>query len=376
MSLLVYQKVLVLNILIIRRILNIGDNMYISIPSNFLVLVRYSEDILNMKKVVYSQHFNRYGSLVNRRDLVVGVSLPTQRDERWIRDKEAMESYATGKKVTLKIENAEYDAAKQALQVENLVSKGIDVLILAAVDVVAAIEIVEKVNSAGIKVVAYEALIRNVNLEVFVGFNHEKAGEIQGRFLITKVPRGNYIIMYADLPNDTALKDGAMQYIEPLVIIGNIKIIANAPIANWNPKIAFKVVEDALISSGNNVDAILAPNDAIAGAAIEALKAQGLAGKVVVTGQDAELSAVKRIIEDTQSMTLFKDSRQAAMKTIATAIKLANGEAISTDKWQYNGKMHVPAILITPILVDKNNINDILVKSGYLKKEDLYGYNS
>lgn len=352
--------------------------MYLSIPNYFLVSISYVEDILNIEKILLLQEWNENSNFINklgsREELVIGVSLPTQRDERWVRDRKAMEEYAKEKNVTLKIENAEYDAAKQALQVENLISQGIDVLILAAVDALGAAELVEKANQAGVKVVAYEALIRNTDLiDIFVGFNHSKAGAIQGRYLITKVPRGNYIIMYADLPNDTALKDGAMQFIEPLVIVGNINIVANEPIKDWDPKIAFKVVENALISSNNKVDAILAPNDAIAGAAIEALEAQGLAGKVVITGQDAELAAVKRIIEGTQSMTLYKDSREAAKQNIDAAIKLANGDTMQIENWLYNGKTHVPSILITPVLVEKNNIDDILIKSGYLKREDVYG---
>jgi D-xylose transport system substrate-binding protein len=351
--------------------------MYLSIPNSFLVSVRYTEDILNIKKTVILQECNGCSGftnkLINRKDLVIGVSLPTQRDERWVRDKEAMEAYAKEKKVTLKIEDAEYDAAKQASQVENLISQGIDVLILVAVDVLTAGDMVDKANKAGVKVVAYEALIRNTDLEVFVAFSHLKAGEMQGRFLITKVPKGNYIILYADLPYDTSLKDGAMQFIQPLVIIGNIKIVAENAIKNWDPKIAFKAVENALIANNNKVDAILAPNDAIAGAAIEALEAQGLAGKVVITGQDAELAAVRRIIQGTQSMTLFKDTRESARQTIDVAIKLGNGEPVLTDSWIYNGKKHIPSILITPVLIEKNNIEAALIKSGYFKREDVYG---
>lgn len=256
---------------------------------------------------------------------------------------------------------------------ENLISQGIDVLILVAVDVIAAADIIEKANKAGVKVVTYEALIRNTDLEIYVGFNHLKAGESQGRFLVTKVPKGNYIIMFAALPHDTALIDGAMEYIQPLVNIGNIKIVANEAIKDWDPKIAYKVVKDALIANKNKVDAILAPNDSTAGATIEALQEQGLAGKVVVTGQDAELAAVKRIIQGTQSMTLFKDTREAARKTIDVAIKLGNGENVLTDSWVYNGKIQVPSILITPVLIDKNNIDRVLIDSGYFKREDVYG---
>lgn len=231
----------------------------------------------------------------------------------------------------------------------------------------------DKANKKGVKVVAYEALIQNASLEIFVAFSHLKAGEIQGRFLITKVPKGNYMIMYADLPYDTSLKDGAMEYIQPLVIIGNIKIVAESAIKNWDPNIAFKAVEDALTSNNNKIDAILAPNDSIAGAAIEVLKMHDLAGKVAITGQDAELSAIKRIIQGTQSMTIFKDTRESARKTIDVAVQLSNEEIVLTDSALFNGKMYVPSILITPLLIEKENIDDVLIKSGYFTREDVYG---
>ncbi|WP_243128220.1 sugar ABC transporter substrate-binding protein [Clostridium chromiireducens] len=344
-------------------------------PRSFLVRVSYAEDVLNIEKTVELQKFinNSYSTnkLVSRKDLVIGISLPNQREERWIRDREAMEAYAKEKKVTLKIENAEYDVNKQISQVDNLISQGIDVLILVAIDVYTAGSMVEKAKQAGVKVVAYEARILNTDLEIFVTFNHLMAGELQGRFLITRVPIGNYIIMYADLPYDSSLRDGAMEYIDPLVIIGNIRIIAEKAIENWDPKIAFEAMREVL-AANNKIDAILAPNDSTAGAAIEVLKSQGLAGKVVVTGQDAELAAIHRIIQGTQSMTLFKDTRESAKKTIDVAIQLANEETVLTDTALFNGKMYVPTVLISPILVDKSNIDEVLIKSGYYKKEDVY----
>ena len=118
--------------------------------------------------------------------------------------------------------------------------------------------------------------------------------------------------MQGDLENlnSKLYKDGAMGYIRPLVDKRDIKIVADEVVDNWDPKIAFKIVEDALIANKNEIDAILAPNDAIAGEVIKALEAQGLAGKVAVTGQDADLDAAQRIVQGTQLMTVFKDTRE------------------------------------------------------------------
>ena len=349
--------------------------MYLSIPNVFLVPVHYSEeDILNMKKIVILQEYNFDSDFINktakRQELVIGLSLPTQREERWVRDKEVIEEYAKNKGVTVKVENADYDAVKQASQVENLISQGIDVLILVPIDSLAATAMVEKAHKAGIKVISYDGLVENSDLELYMSFNQIKVGELQGKSLIEKVPKGNYIIMSADPNNE--FKKGAMKYIQPLADKKDINIVTDEVVKNWDPMIAFKIVEDSLIANENKIDAILAPNDAIAGAAIQALQAQGLAGKVAVTGQDAELAAIRRIIQRTQLMTVFKDTRELGKAAVDAAIKLANGEEIEVTDKVNNGKMDVPSILITPIAIDKNNINSVLIDSGYLKQNEVY----
>jgi D-xylose transport system substrate-binding protein len=279
-----------------------------------------------------------------------------------------MESYSRTKGVILKIENADTDVAKQASQVDDLISQGVDILILAPTDSTAAISMIEKAHKAGLKVVAYDRFIENSDL--YVSFDNLKVGELQGKYLTQKVPKGNYIILSGDPKdyNSKYYKDGAMEYIKPLADKRDIKIVTDKAIENWDPKNAFKIVEDSLISHNNKIDAILAPNDATAGAAIEALKAQGLAGKVAVTGQDADLAAAKRIIEGTQSMTVFKDTRQLGKVAIDSAIKLAKQEAIEINDTIVN----VSSILLTPVAVDKNNINEVLIGSGYLKQNEVY----
>ena len=285
-----------------------------------------------------------------------------------------MEEYAKYKGITLKIKNADFDAAKQASQVDDLISQGIDVLILVLVDLVSASDIVEKAHKAGIKVVEYDRLIQNSDLDLFISFNSKRVGELQGKSLITIGSKGKlyYYARRSWSDNSKLYKDGAMEYIRPLVDKRDIKIVADEVVDNWDPKIAFKIVEDALIANKNEIDAILAPNDAIAGEAIKALEAQGLAGKVAVTGQDANLETTQRIVQGTQLMTVFKDTREEAKTAIDIAIKLANGETIDVNGYVNNGKIDVPSILLTPIAVYKNNIDSVLIDSGYLKKGDIY----
>lgn len=310
-----------------------------------------------------------------KKKIVIGISLPTQREERWVRDKETMESYAKEKGVTLKVQVADTDTAQQASQVENLISQGVDVLILAPADAEAAAQSVDKAHSAGIKVISYDRLITDSDVDLYMSFDNEKVGELQGEYITKQVPKGNYIVM-AGAPTDnnaTLFKQGAMKYIQPLVDKGDIKIVANQAVDNWEPTNALKIVENALTANKNNVQAILAPNDGTAGAAINALAAQGLAGKVPVTGQDSELTAAQRIVKGTQSMTIFKDTRLLGKAAIDAAIKIANKESVDTNgKTVNNKKKDVPSVLLDAVVVTKDNIDDVLINSGYLKKADVY----
>ena len=168
--------------------------------------------------------------------------------------------------------------------------------------------------------------------------------------------------------NSKFMKEGSMEYIRPFVATSAIKIVTDKSVDNWEPKNALKIVEDSLIANKNKINAILAPNDATAAAAIQALEAQGLAGKVAVTGLDGDLSAAQRIVQGTQSMTVLKDSRELSKTAIDAAIKLSTGEGIDI-----NGKVtNVSSILLTPIAIDKTNLDKVLIDSGYYKKEEIY----
>lgn len=304
----------------------------------------------------------------------VGLSLPTQREERWVRDKEKMEAVAKELGIELIVKVADANMQEQITQVEALFTQGIDVLILAPHDASAAASLVDKANQEGIPVISYDRLITNTDkLDIYLSFDNVKVGELQGKYITEQVPEGKYIIMSgAPTDNNAKLfKEGAMKYIQPLINSGKITVIAEQAVENWVPENALKIVEAALGANNNDVNAILAPNDGTAGAAIQALAAQGLAGKVAITGQDAEKAAAKRIVEGTQSMTIFKDTRDLGKAAIELAIKLAKGENITTNGKVSNGKFDVPSVLLEPNVVTAENIKAVLVDSGYLTEADL-----
>ena len=306
----------------------------------------------------------------------VGLSLPTQREERWVKDKKTMEDEAKKAGIDLRVQVTDNDAGKQVAQCENLISQGIKVLILAPHDASSASVIVGKASKAGIKVISYDRLVTNSPLDYhYLSFDNLKVGELQGEFITKKVPKGNYLVL-AGSPTDNNAKlfhEGAMKYVKPLADKGDIKIVMDQFVKDWQPSEAQKLCEQALTASRNKIDAVLAPNDGTAGGCIQALAAQGLAGKVPITGQDAELSGAIRIVQGTQSMTIFKDTRELGKKAIEMALALANGKAVDTGgRFVSNGKHDIPSVLLSPVVVSKDNLEEVLIKTGYLSKASVY----
>ncbi|MFA4981478.1 MAG: substrate-binding domain-containing protein [Candidatus Omnitrophota bacterium] len=305
----------------------------------------------------------------------IGVSLPTQRDERWVRDAEEMRAVAKADGVDIKMQVCDNDAARQMSQCENLLAQGIDILILAPHDATSAGAIADNAHAAGIKVISYDRLVMGTNnVDLYVSFDNFAVGKLMGEYLTRLVPKGNYIVL-AGAPTDNNAKlyrEGAMEAIKPLVDKGDVKIVMDQWVTDWQPTVAMNLVQNALTANNNKIDAVLAPNDNTAGGVIQALAQVGLAGKVPVTGQDAEDTAAQRIMAGTQAMTVFKNTREQARVAIETAIKMVRGEKPETNSVVNNKKMDVPSILLTPVVVDKANIDEVLINSGYISKDKVY----
>lgn len=304
---------------------------------------------------------------------IIGISIPTQREEGWIRGVNYLRAEAARRGYQVKLQISDNDAARQLAQCENLIAQRVHILVVAPHDASAASVIVDKAHRAGIKVISYDRLIRNVDVDLYLSYDNEKVGELQGEYLTRTVPKGNYVVL-SGAPTDnnaTQFKAGAMKYIKPLADKGEIQIVMEQAVKDWLPSEAMKLVENALTSSKNRIDAILAPNDGTAGGAIAALAAQKLDGKVPVTGQDSEISAARRIMEGKQSMTIFKDTSRLAAETIIAARKLADGIDPGAKATVFNGSHHIPAHLLTPVVVDRNNLEKVLIENGYLKRSDV-----
>jgi D-xylose transport system substrate-binding protein len=307
-------------------------------------------------------------------ELVIGLSLPTQREARWVSDKITMENYAEELGVTLLVQVADADQAQQAAQVETLLTRGIDVLILAPHDASASAALVAAAEEEGVPVISYDRLITNSpDVDLYISFDNVGVGRLQGEYFVNNTPPGNIIVMSgAPTDNNAKLfKQGAMEFIQPKIDDGTYTVVAEQGVDNWLPTNALSIVENALTAANNDVVGILAPNDGTAGGAIVALEAQGLAGQVVVTGQDSEAAAAKRILAGTQSMTVFKDTRDLGRAAIDAAIEFARGNTPEINGAVDNGTFDVPSLLLVPYVVTSDNLEELLVGSGYLSASDL-----
>jgi D-xylose transport system substrate-binding protein len=303
----------------------------------------------------------------------IGFSMDTLKEERWVRDKEEAEARSKELGVELDVQVANGDDALQRNQCDNLLTKGVDVLIVAPHNQEIAASIVEAAHRQNVPVISYDRLIRNSDVDLYVSHQVLKIGEMQAQYAVERAPKGNYILIGGSQTDNNALllRQGQMSVLKPSIDRGDIKIISDQFAREWLASEALRITEDALTRTGNDIQAIVASNDGTAGGAISALPAQ-LVGKVIVTGQDAELIACQRIVEGKQSMTVYKPIRPLAYSAIDSAIKFAHGEKVTTTDTINNGKIDVPSILQTPIAVDRANIVDTIIKDGYHKLEDVY----
>ena len=287
----------------------------------------------------------------------IGVSLPTQREERWVLDREAFERVAGELGVEALIQIADNDAGRQQSQCENLISQGIQALIIAPHDADAAANIAVMAHEAGIPVISYDRLVQNADVDLYVTFDQYRIGQLMGEYVVRNVPGGNIVVLSGDPADPTCvpLKAGAMDTIKPKVDSGEYTIVMEQECRDWEPREALRHAENALTAHNNNIAAFIAPNDGTAGGIIQALAAQGLAGSVVVTGQDAEEDAVARVVEGTQSMTVYFDCAEMAEATLRAAVNMVNGQGSGATGVENNGKIDVPTLGFPPYELNKDN---------------------
>ncbi|HEX5704435.1 MAG TPA: substrate-binding domain-containing protein [Pyrinomonadaceae bacterium] len=303
----------------------------------------------------------------------IGFSMDTLKEERWQRDKALVEQRCKEVGAQCEVQVANGVDADQIKQCENFLTKGVDVLIVAPHNGQIAASIVEAAHKQGVPVISYDRLIRNSDVDLYVSHQVVKIGQMQAQYALDHAPKGNYVLIGGSQTDNNALLliEGQMQVLKPAVDSGQIKIVTQQYAREWLASEALRIAEDALTKNNNDIQAIVASNDGTAGGAVSALPPQ-LVGKVLVTGQDAALDAVQRVVEGKQTMTIYKPIQPLAFAAVDAAVKLARGEKVDAKDKINNGKIDVPALLFEPMVLDKNNVMQTVIKDGYHKLEDVY----
>ncbi|MES3006039.1 MAG: substrate-binding domain-containing protein [Patescibacteria group bacterium] len=314
-------------------------------------------------------------------DILIGFSMSSLQEERWQTDKKEFLKKAQELGVSVDVQASQNDVEKQISQIRGMIAEGVNVLVVVPYDAEGLADVINEAHAAGIKVISYDRLIKNANPDLYLSFDNEKVGEYQAQYVLqalqSKIDSGKKVrIAYiGGAPTDNnavLLKAGSFSLLQPLIDAKKVEIVVDKPTTNWNPDVAYKNLKEYLDRSGGLVDAVIAANDGTAFGSITALKEHNLAGVVPVSGQDAELAAIKRLVSGTQTVSVYKPISKLAARAVELAIEFAKGKTVETTRTVNNGLMEVPSVLLAPIPVTKNNIRETIVSDGYHRAEDIY----
>lgn len=311
---------------------------------------------------------------------LVGLSLDTLKEERWQRDRDNFVKKTGELGADVKVQSANGDDVRQVNDVQSLITEGVDVIVIAPHNGDAMAKAVNLAHDAGIPVLSYDRLIRNCDPDLYMTFDNFHVGELQAQYLVDALAKAGpgkkrIIRLYGAKTDNNAVvfKAGQDKVLKPLLESGAIEVVHEDWVDDWKPENAKKVANAGINQAGHNFDAILASNDGTAGGAIQALIEEGLAGKVLVTGQDADLAACQRIVAGTQSMTIYKPLKNLADQAAEYAVKLAKRRPVIAKGSYENGQIEVPTVLLDVIPVTKDNLRETVIKDGFHTAEEVFG---
>ena len=304
----------------------------------------------------------------------IGISLGPVH-ERWEKDRDYLKENLESKGAKVIIKEANNDEVTQKEQFLDLVKSKVNVIIMVAINSDAAGALVQVAKKNGVKVIAYDRLIKNCDLDYYVAFDNMKVGELQADYLTRITPKGKYAILGGDPKdyNSIFLRLGQMNILQPLVTRKDINVVLDTNVENWDTDIAYTIVNNFLNES-TDLDAIIASNDGIAKGVCKALSEHDLCGTILVSGQDALADACRRIVEGKQTMTVYKYIESLANATTNIAISMAgDGDLPYSQSTINNGKIMVPSIqLPNMIQVTKENMRMTVIADGYLDEKEVF----
>ncbi|MGD9916554.1 MAG: D-xylose ABC transporter substrate-binding protein [Paenirhodobacter sp.] len=306
-------------------------------------------------------------------EMTVGVSWSNFQEERWKTDEAAIKAALEAAGAKYVSTDAQSSSAKQLSDIESLMAQGVNALIVLAQDTAAIGPAVQAAADEGIPVIAYDRLIEDPRA-FYLTFDNVEVGRMQAREVLKLAPKGNYVMIKGSPtdPNADFLRGGQQEVLQPAIDAGDIKIVGEAYTDGWLPANAQRNMEQILTANDNKVDAVVASNDGTAGGAIAALAAQGMV--VPVSGQDGDHAALNRIAKGTQTVSVWKDSRELGKTAAEVAVALAGGQEMKAVdgavEWTSPSGTKMVAKFLAPIPITKDNLSTV-VDAGWISKDDL-----
>ena len=302
----------------------------------------------------------------------IGMSFDSFVIERWQRDRDVFVSVAKELGAEVNVQNANGMVEEQKKQIDYFIQKGMDVIVIIAIDPASLRESVDRAKDAGIKVVSYDRLIDDADVDLYISFDNEMVGEMMARALLEEGIAGGNVLMIGGSPtdNNVPLVEGAFKRV---MAKHKVSIVDSIHADNWRAEEAAAYIYANPLKVAQ-ADAIMCGNDDLATQAVRALAETRQAGNMLVVGQDADLAACQRIVEGTQVMTVYKPVERLATRAAEEAVALAKGEEITGEDVMLidSGAYRIPYIGLEPISVNRGNIDEVIIGSGFHLKEDVY----
>ncbi|AEQ51759.1 D-xylose ABC transporter substrate-binding protein [Pelagibacterium halotolerans] len=307
-------------------------------------------------------------------DITVGVSWSNFQEERWKTDEAAIQAQLDEMGASYISADAQSSASKQLTDIESLIAQGADALIVLAQDTDAIQPAIAAAVAEGIPVIGYDRLIENADA-FYITFDNQGVGRLQAESVFAVQPTGNYVFIKGSStdPNADFLHAGQLEVLQDAIDAGDIVNVGEAYTDGWLPENAQANMEQFLTANNNEVDAVVASNDGTAGGAIAALAAQGLDGAVPVSGQDGDHAALNRIALGTQTVSVWKDSRELGAKAAEIAVELAGGAGLADIEGSvmFNGGpngVEMNSLFLAPVAITQDNL-DVVIDAGWVSQD-------
>ena len=302
----------------------------------------------------------------------IGMSFDSFVIERWVRDRDVFVSTAKELGAEVNVQNANGDIEEQKKHIDYFIDKGVDAIVIVCADSYGLHEQVKKAQDAGIKVIAYDRLITEADVDLYISFDNSMVGDMMGKALVQNGVKDTNVLMLGGSPTDNnvpLVEDAFKKVMEE----NNNTILDSFHADNWEAELAAQYVYEN-VDVVAQADAIMCGNDNLASLVVRALSERRLAGDIFVVGQDADLEACQRIVEGTQLMTVYKPVEKLAQRAAECTVQLIMEDTLTGEDVESidDGKYTVPYVTIQPISVSDTNMNEVIIDGGFHMKEDVY----